>query len=100
MDMPPSTNRFVMLVCPGTARQARIPFVLSEGDVESAIEDGMANPDDPLDQQLADTAHYMVVTRKVCQDARLLSCPWIVVHNGVIVGRNALAADISLKDFE
>jgi len=100
IDMPLSTNRFVMLVCPGTSRQARIPFSLSEGDVENAIEDGVTSPDDPLDKQLADTAYYMVVTRRVCQDTRLLSCPWIVVCNGQIIGRNALAADISLTDFE
>jgi hypothetical protein len=97
-DMPPSVNRFYMLVHPGTPQQTRIPFSLSECDIERAIEDGMANAGDGLFTQLADTAYYMVVTRRVCQDTRLLSAPWVVVHNGVIVGRNARAANVTIRD--
>ena len=96
--MSKRSNRFSLIISPRTIHRTTLRFSLTERDLDDALSDGMASAEDPFDRQLSDTAYYMVITRRVCKDSRLVSQPWVVVRNGFIIGRNARAVHISNGD--
>jgi len=91
-------NNFALIIDPRHKHICVMPFALTERDLDDALSDGMASAEDGFDQQLSDTAYYMVITRRVCADKRMVSRPWVVVRNGRIIGRNVRAAHVSNGD--
>jgi len=92
---------FELVMCPGSARQERIRFAVSEANLDDAIDYGRVSADDPLDRQVRDCAYHMVLELDVCRSAeRITEEPWVLLRNGRIIARNALAADIDEDDLE
>ena len=98
--MSQRVNKFALIISPRTIHRTTLRFSLTERDLDDALSDGMASAQDSFDRQLSNTAYYMVITRRVCKDSRLVSQPWVVVRNGFIIGRNARAAHVSHGDIE
>ncbi len=89
---------YQLILDPGSDVEERIPFTISEADLEDAIDMGRAERSDPFDRQISACAYHMVVERRVCQDERLFDSAWVVVRDGKIIARNAGAMDVTQDD--
>ena len=65
---PVSNSGFQLVFNPGQAAAQRIPFSISESDIEDALDYGRVERHEPFDKQLSDTAYHMVLASPV---------PWI-----------------------
>ncbi len=86
-----------LVIDPGGDGQRRVPFTVSEADVDDAIDYGRAERDAPLADQFDAAAYHMVLELRVCTGDDI-ELPWVLVRNGRIVGRNAAAMGVSESD--
>jgi len=88
-----------LLFNPATDDEERIPFTVSEANIDDAIAYGHAERTKSLSQQIDATAYHMVLQLEVCTDVeRICDEPWVIVRDGRIIGRNLLAAHIQNDD--
>jgi hypothetical protein len=88
-----------LLFHPGTDHEERIPFSVSEANIDDALDYGRAERGMSFNQQMDATAYHMVLDLNVCRDAeRISSEPWVIVRDGRIVGRNHLAMSVREDD--
>lgn len=89
---------FTLILHPGEPVQERIGFTMSEADLDDAEDYGRANGNDDLQKRLRDAAYHKVLELDITP--RILDEPWVLLHEGTIVGRNHLAAGISEEDIK
>jgi hypothetical protein len=77
---------FSLVLDPNGKNPQRIPFTVSEGDIEDAIDFGRVKRSDPLDKQIKDAAYHKVMELAV--DRRVLDSFWLLVCNGEVIARN------------
>jgi hypothetical protein len=91
----------ILIFNPATDREERIPFTVSEANLEDALDYGRAERDMPFDEQIDATAYHMVLDLNVCADPeRISSEPWVIVRDNRVIGRNHLIAEIDDEDLE
>ena len=93
-------SKFALVFDPGTEDECRVPFSLSEADLDDAIDYGRVERDDPFDVQLSRCAYHMVMELRVCDDERIFERPWVVVRSGSIIAWNHLAMGVTEADLE
>ena len=84
---------------PATDDEERIPFSVSEGNIDDALDYGRAEHEMSINGQIDATANHMVLELDVCDDSeRIGGEPWVIVRDGRIIGRNHLAMGITEDD--
>ena len=90
---------FELVFNPGTDRVERLPFTVSEAQLEDGIDVGRVETDKPFDEQLRQCAYHMVLELQVCNKIdRISEEPWVLVCRGKIFRRNHLAMGITEHD--
>ncbi len=81
---------FELVFHSGDKSEERIPFTVSEKDLDDGMDYGMVEPAETLLGQSRQAAYYMVLDLRVCSDVEKLGGqPWILVTDGDIICQNA-----------
>lgn len=90
---------FELVFHPGTHKQERIAFTVSEADLDAALDYGRAERNTPFQEQMLAAAYHKVLELNVCNDVeRIAGEPWVIARSGRIIGRNVGAIDLSEDD--
>jgi hypothetical protein len=90
---------FQLVFHPADDDRERIPFTVSEADLDDAVDVGRAERSQSLAQRMRAAAYHMVLELRVCRDVERISGePWVLLQNGKIVARNHLAAGVRDED--
>ena len=90
---------FELVFHPGTKREERIGFTVSEANLDDGISYGRVEADDPIQEQMLACAYHMVLELEVCRDVeRIAGEPWVIAYRGKIIGRNVGAVDVRDED--
>ena len=89
---------YQLVLNPGADNQERIALTVSEADIDDAVDYGRAEAGDPIEKQMVDAAYHAVMEGRVRPVDRVCDEPWVLVHRGTIVARNAAASGVSESD--
>jgi hypothetical protein len=87
-----------LVLHPGTERQERIAVVVSERDIDDAVDYGRASAKEPMTRQARNAAYHMVMEGNVVAVDRVCGEPWVLVQRDRIFAANAAAARITEAD--
>ena len=88
-----------LLFHPGSDHEERIPFSMSEANIDDALDYGRVERAMQFNEKIDATAYHMVLELNVCRDVeRISSEPWVIVRDGRIAGRNHLAMSVREDD--
>lgn len=77
---------YTLVLHPDEENEERIPFSVSEHDLDGAVDYGRSNSDGSMEQQMNETAIHKIIELEI--DERIIEHPWILFKGGTELARN------------